>query len=59
MKTLEIDLLVTKECDLAPAYDFNRDQCCSTEFTIVDIKHMEKNIEELYFTKIYTGKHCW
>lgn len=56
---LEIDLLVTKEGELVPAYDFNRGQCCSTELTIVDIKHMEKQIEELCFTKIYTGKHHW
>lgn len=44
---LEIDLLVTKEGELVPAYDFNRGQCCSTELTIVDIKCMEKQIGEL------------
>ena len=36
-----------EEGELAPVYDFNCDKCCSTELTIVDIKCMEKQIEEL------------
>ena len=36
-----------EEGEPAPAQDFDCDQCCSTELTIVDIKCMEEQVEEM------------
>ena len=36
-----------EECGLASVQDFDCDQCCSTELTIVDIKRMEEKTEEM------------
>ena len=46
MKTLQIDLLVMKGW-VGSSTNFDCDQCCSTELTIVDIKRMDEKIEEM------------